>query len=103
MPLPLPRPGYRARVFLHVFLGFDSEGSGLVWTRVASVRFLDSRVGIGVVMLCQVFRPEERGGIKVELSLDEFPLFLSFREERGQMEKIRKCRGEGDKGDRGGG
>ena len=29
-------------------------------------------------MLCQVFRPEERGGIRVELSLDELPSFLGF-------------------------
>ena len=61
---------------------------------MASVRFWDSRVGTGVVMLCQVFRPEERGKIRVELSLDEFPSFLGFWEERGQMERIRKCRPE---------
>jgi len=61
---------------------------------VGSVRFWDSQVGTGIVMLCQGFRPEERGKIRAELSLGEFPLFLGFWEERGQMERIRKCRGE---------
>lgn len=46
-----------------------------------SVRLWDFRVGTGVVMLCQVLRPEERGRIRAGLGLDEFPLFLGFWEE----------------------